>query len=470
MTIIAPSLCGAEQPLTEKQAPRNDEVIAVFRNGAVVEVAPPGRRVRPLFYRPRPGNLTYARILRSDIVVSATVPRVALADPFVLPQVSVTCRLALYPGDAGDYAPLVARLQARGLRFTEIIAEALQSDLDALVRDLCVERTHDDIMRSPRPTKPVGSYLLLDGLFVVESIDSVSPTPDPEFERRQGALAGVVADDAVFARQEAEARRLDALAAEQANFRGLSISDFESPALAEARRQREHDVAMIEAAGRIELAKMREQTHQIDITTAAQITVAQVENVTALSRAKGGRGGIGPGLPTLEGVSAPDSGPGERVPAPEDLARDSALLRHWNRATNRRGGLLGAVRAAYGQDEHVVLVLDQTWWEDPDALRNAVGLAYPGLSATVLPRSDDLSDWIRTLAADRARDVLQYRPTYAVQERGDDLAILVASETGQARAAIRAINDPATLVLPALRELLPYDDIALVPAGSGSGT
>ncbi len=115
-----------------------------------------------------------------------------------------------------------------------------------------------------------------------------------------------------------------------------------------------------------------------------------------------------------------------------------------------------------------MVVLDQTWWDDVDALRQAVDSAFGGMSVTVLPRSDDLSDWVRTLAADRARDVLRYRPTYQVEERGDDLAILVGSDTGETRAAIRALLNPATLVVPALRELLPYDDIVCVPAASGS--
>ena len=92
--------------MTEAQTPRNDEVLAVFRNGAVEDIAPPGKRVRPLWYRPRPGTLTYARILRSDIVVKVPVERVALQDPFVLPQLTATCRLSPYPGDAGDYLPL----------------------------------------------------------------------------------------------------------------------------------------------------------------------------------------------------------------------------------------------------------------------------------------------------------------------------------------------------------------------------
>src|SRR3954468_14447067 len=91
----APTLTGPETPLVGRVEPANDEVIAVFRNGKLIDIWDSGDRARALWLKYRPGSLTYARLLRSDIRIDTTVPSVLVADEWLLPQVQVKTFVAL---------------------------------------------------------------------------------------------------------------------------------------------------------------------------------------------------------------------------------------------------------------------------------------------------------------------------------------------------------------------------------------
>src|SRR6476661_9381230 len=100
----APTLTGPETPLVGRVEPKSDEVIAVFRNGKLIDIWDSGDRARALWLRYRPGTLTYARILRSDIPITTEVESVEVADGWLLPRVTVETFVAL--NEARGYAAL----------------------------------------------------------------------------------------------------------------------------------------------------------------------------------------------------------------------------------------------------------------------------------------------------------------------------------------------------------------------------
>lgn len=149
------------------------------------------------------------------------------------------------------------------------------------------------------------------------------------------------------------------------------------------------------------------------------------------------------------------------LPVPGPLGRDSRLVNAWKRA----GGPVKAVRGLVQVEDDgrslVLLAVDYS----------AVGLsgmpdlpvllaeAFPGEEVVVLPESPVLIDWVIALVQQRAPKVMAMEPIWLLEERDEDLHILVGSNTNQAMGIVKAVLAPGTLIVPGLDALLPYDNV-----------
>jgi hypothetical protein len=457
-SMSAPSLTGPEQPLAGRVEPKSDEVIAVFRNGKLVDIFDSGDRARALWMRYRPGSLTYARILRSDIPLKTEVSAVAVDDGWLLPEVVVQTFVAL--NDAGGYRALRRRLEARGLSYADALTAELDGEMNRFVRTLFADRSHADVISNPTPPGLGARTVLLDGLFVVDSVHVQKVSADPQYSQLRTAVQGRKVDVEEIARDEAVARA-----------HGVTLHELKNPQLEELRLQQEHERALAMAQQSLELERLkveaerdRLQLQRAELEARGSIAIAAVNNVTALGRAQKsgvlpdlslGIAGPGPGV----GAGAPDPDFVPTIPAPlDELARDPRLMADWRRAGGPGRAVKGLVRVEEDGSSLVLLALDGVASSVLD-LPVLVGQAFPGEDVVVLPQSDSLLTWVDALVHDRARRIDDLEPVLTLEDRDDTLRILVGSRSGRAGKVVKAVLDPTTLIVPALCALLPYDDV-----------
>lgn len=452
-----PVLTGPETPLAGRVEPKNDEVIVVFRNGKLIDVWDSGDRARALWLRHRPGSLTYARLLRSDIGIETVVSSVAVADGWVLPQVQVQTFVAL--NKAGGYAALKHRLNERGLTFMGALRAELEAEMNRFVRGLFSSRGHADVIADPAPEGLGAATVLLHGLFVVDSVHVQAISADPQYSQLRTAVQGKKVDVEEIARAEA-----------MAIARGLTLHDYENPQLVELRIRQEHERALAAATTQLELERLkveaerdRLQLQKAELEARGSIAVEAVRNVGALGRAQ--KSGLVPDL-TL-GIRGPapvaQSGPTDddttgTVAAPvEELARDPRLMTDWKRAHGPGRAVKGLVRVEEDGAALTVVVLDTTAAASVD-LPVLLGQAFPGEDVVVLPETESLLSWVIALVHARTR-IQELQPVIELEERDDTLRIVVGSQSGRAGKVVKAVLDPTTLIVPALCALLPYDDV-----------
>jgi hypothetical protein len=457
------AITGPEQTLVGRVEPKSDEVIAVFRNGKLIDVWDSGDRARALWLKYRPGSLTYARILRSDIRIDTTIESVLVDDGWLLPQVKAQTFVAI--NSAKHYGALRLRLEKRGLGFMDALTAELSGEMNHFVRTLFADRTHADVMRNPTPGGLGVGTSLLNGLFVVDSVHIMSAGADPQFSELRTAVQGRKVDVEVNARAELNAQA-----------RGLSLHEYENPQLVEMRLQQAHELELAAARQELELSRLKvesERDHlnlqKAELDARSQVAVEAVRNVTALSRAQ--KSGV---LPDLSlGIGARSTAPSTdssdpefapTVPAPvHDLARDPRLMADWKRAGGPGRAVKGLVRA---EDDGAALVLIALDGGAAAALDLPVllGQAFPGEDVVVLPDSDSLLTWIDTLVHERVPRIDDLQPALVLEERDDTLRILVGSQSGRAGKVVKAVLEPATLIVPSLCALLPYDDVTVSTA------
>ncbi|WP_222272351.1 CHAT domain-containing protein [Modestobacter marinus] len=174
-----PRLVSEELPLRGHVEPRNNEIIAVFRNGKLHDMYGPGVRAHTFWQRYLLGGLTYARIAHSDISIEARVEKVGVQDGWLLPEVQVQTLVALNPDDG--YSALREHLEAQGLQFLTALTSELQSEINALVRRLFARRTHADVLANPTPVGFGADQVLLQALFVVDRLYVKHVVADPQY-------------------------------------------------------------------------------------------------------------------------------------------------------------------------------------------------------------------------------------------------------------------------------------------------
>lgn len=462
--MTAPTLTGPVQALTGHVEPNNDEVIAVFRNGKLHQIYGPGGRARALWLRYRPGTLTYARILRSDISIEHSVVGVAVQEGWLLPRVSVQTLVALNP--VNDYAALRDRLEERGLQFMAALTAELEAEMSAFVRRIFAPRTHAEVLADPTPPGFGAREVLLHGLFVVDSVYVKHAEADPQFAQLRTAVQGRIVD------VEENARSLA-----NADIRGLSLYEYENPELVQLKMQQHHELAM--AAGQqfvdLERLKVEAQRDQLDFEKAAlagqaAVGVETVRNIGAVTRAT--KSGAVPELSGLlrgldgrqEPIVVPHSQDGEVLAPRGDLNRDPRLMAEWKRAGGPRGAVDGLIRV---EDDGAVLLLLALERGVADTLDLGVllGQAFPGEDVVVLPDSDSLLVWVQALVRERVPHIEDLQPVFTLEEREGVLRILVGSQNGRAGKVVKAVLEPTTLIIPALCALCPgYDDVTCTPA------
>lgn len=450
-------MTGPEQNLVGRVEPKSDEVIAVFRNGKLIDIWDSGDRARALWLRYRPGTLTYARILRSDIPIRTEVESVEVADGWLLPKVTVETFVAL--NDAHGYAALRKRLEARGLGYADALSVELGGEMNRFVRSLFADRSHAEVIRDPAPPGVGVRTLLLHDLFVVDSVHVTGMAPDPQYSELRTAVQGRKVDVEVIARAELNAQA-----------RGLSLHDWENPQLVELRMQQEHERALAGAQQDLELERLKVEAERdrlllqkAEVEARGSIAIAAVNNVTALSRAQ--RSGVLPDL-TLGIGTAPEHAQASTgheyaptIPAPvDDLARDPRLMSAWKRAGGPGRAVKGIVRVEEDGATLVLLALDGSATAALD-LPVLIGQAFPGEDVVVLPESDSLLTWIDALIHERAARIDDLQPVLALEERDDTLRLLVGSQSGRAGRVVKAVLEPSALIVPALCALLPYEDV-----------
>lgn len=453
--MTTPTLTGTETPLSGHVEPKNDEVIAVFRNGKLEGIRAPGERARALWMRYRPGTLTYARILRSDISFEKAVEDVAVQDGWILPRVEVQTLVALNP--AGGYAALRYRLQDRGLTFMTALEAELTAEMDAFVRRLFAPRTHSEVLADPTPAGFGAREHLLYDLFVVDSVYVKRADADPQYAQMRTAVQGrkVDVEETARARAMAEAR-------------GLSLHDWENPDLVRMHRQQEHELAMAAQNNEAAMARLRVEAERdlarVEVEQRGAIGVETVRNIGAVTRAtKSGAipelGGLLRGLDSgPEPVVVPPAADGD-VPAPvDDLNRDPQLMAQWKRAGGTSRAVEGLVRV---EDDGAALVLLALDHEAAAGLDVGVltAQAFPGEDLVVLPDSASLLEWVDALVRARAARIDDLQPVLALEQRDDRLQILVGSRNGRAGKVVKAILEPSTLIVAGLCALLPYEEI-----------
>lgn len=458
-----PVLTGPEQPLTGHVEPRNDEVIAVFRNGKLVDLRAPGKRARALFLKYRPGSLTYARILRSDIAFDNTVTLVRVSDGWVLPSVQVTTLVAL--NDEDDYGALRDRLVDRGLGFSTALTEELAGEMDRFVRRLVSPMTHAGVIDSPTPDHWGHAAELLSGLFVVDSVHVKAAVPDPQYVEMHTAKQGLVVDEALNARALANARARD-----------LSLQEYENPQALAQRKQQEHELELARLTTGVEMQRITVESERdrlllkkAELEANATVLSEAMRNTAALTRGnnaevlanlvnRGFGGSIeAPAPPVTVDAEAP-------LPAPTSgLGRDPGLLDALRRAGGPgKSGVRGLVRVVDDGAALVLLVLAPG--VDPADLPTWQATAFPGDDVVVLPAEATLVDWVTTLVDERAPHAAALQPVWTLHEDDGELQIQVGSRGGRPVQVVKAVQAPHTLVVPALAALLPYDDVTCTPA------
>jgi hypothetical protein len=461
--LSAPSFTGPETPLQGRVEPKSDEVIAVFRNGKFLDIWDSGDRARSLWLKYRPGSLTYARILRSDIPLTTDVTAVAVDDGWLLPKVSVQTFVAL--NDAGSYRALRRRLEARGLAYAGALTAELDAEMNRFVRALFADRTHAEVIGNPTPPGLGASTELLDGLFVVDRVHVREVRPDPQYSQLRTAVQGKKVDVEEIARDEAIARA-----------HGVSLHELKNPQFEQLRLQQEHERAMAEAQHSLELERLkveavrdRLQLERALLEARGTVAVAAVNNVAALGRAQ--KSGVLPDL-TLgigssaagEDMGAPETDIGPTIPAPvHELARDPRLIAEWKRAGGPGRAVRGIVRVEDDGAALILLALDGVSSSSLD-LPVLLGQAFPGTDVVVLPQSDSLLTWVDELVHQRATRIDELEPVLTLEQLDDTLRILVGSRSGRSGLVVKAVLDPTTLIVPALCALLPYDDVTCLPA------
>lgn len=452
--MAAPTLTGPETPLTGHVEPKNDEVLAVFRNGKLEGIRAPGERARALWMRYKPGSLTYARILRSDISFETTIADVAVQDGWILPTVEVQTLVALNP--AGNYAALRYRLQDRGLDFMTALQAELEAEMGAFVRRLFAPRTHPEVLTDPTPPGFGARELLLYDLFVVDSVYVRRADADPQYAQLRTAVQGrkVDVEETARARAMAEAR-------------GLSLHDWENPELVQLSRQQQHELAALALKNQAEMERLKVEAQRdlarVELEQRGAVGVETVRNIGAVTRAT--RSGTVPELSgLLRGLDAgpepavvvPDDG---QVPAPiDDLNRDPQLMTRWKRAGGPGRAVEGLVRVEEDGASLVLLALDHGVAAGLD-VPVLLGQAFPGEDVVVLPDSPSLLDWVDALVRERVPRVEDLQPVLALEQRDDTLRVLVGSRNGRAGKVVKAILEPSTLIVPGLCALLPHDDV-----------
>ncbi|MCZ2826052.1 MULTISPECIES: hypothetical protein [unclassified Modestobacter] len=271
-----PSLISEELPLPGRVEPRNDELIAVFRDGRLQTIYAPGDRARALWLRYRPGRLTYARISR-EIRIDAFVQGVALQDGWLLPEVRVQTFVALNP--ANGYALLRARIEERGLQFMAALTAELEAEISAFVRRLFAPRTHAEVLAAPTPAGFGASEVLLRGLFVVDSVHVEHAAADPQYGQQRSAVQARRVDVAEDAQSHSDAEA-----------RGLPLPDDNNPELVKLRQQ--HELTLAAAQLELELQRLRIEAERdrqalsrAELEARSAIAAETLRNISAIRRA-----------------------------------------------------------------------------------------------------------------------------------------------------------------------------------------
>ncbi|MFB9315113.1 hypothetical protein [Nocardioides plantarum] len=230
-------------------------VMLTLKFGAPCDVVQPGRKLR----RGRGLPLTLAPegiiVSTEDVPIQKYVSNVVVQGPYGVSGVEVDLRIAVDRSD--DFAGLKNYVAQKGKNFADLLDAEVGNALDAAVRDALRDSTAQDLYeRGNLTSRLAGLERLLDGLFVVRSIQRVRADWDPEFIRVREAAARKARELAEKALELEHTLTIDRelqsakdlAAAETAQRRGLSLNELENPELVALQRQQDHEVrlAMIE--------------------------------------------------------------------------------------------------------------------------------------------------------------------------------------------------------------------------------
>ena len=483
-----PRLATSPQDMVTRVEPKNDEVLVVFRNGALDGVFAPGDRASRLRLRLpiRPGALTYARILRSDIKVECPVRRVLLRNgEWTLPSVHVTAFIALNP--ANDYAALKARLRDRGLGFFEAVASQLEADVSAAVRTMFGKRTHEDVDGSPASTGDLLHQTLLHDLYVIDSVTITDVQPDPQYALYVENLRGMVVDQSANERASMNAGAQGQSLEEYLNPDRVLTREAQSFELARQQMELQHAAALQaqQAAHERALAAIEERKHtesllvesdRIDaarteshLRTDAEVRIAAIQNASSLDRLAsrgheslvtslvsspsqpaGQQGDLSP--LTLEGelvdaVAPPATLPVD--PAVRDVLVEAGITRRTIRGALRRTG------SGSGSGSDVVLLVT-------DQARPAVGTLatqlFPDAEVVLLSATDSVSDWVLQLVHRRVPGSAEAQVSVSLHEESEgELALTIGVPAGRPGPWVKRIAGQESMVRALLMELLSYD-------------